>query len=98
MSKNHTSIDWLSATGSSHILIELLERDHYVSWFYKSEHNPYGVGSSRTVIKTRNILKTVGLIEEYTGEVRLRLYLRLTEKGRLVAEHLKAIQDLLTSP
>lgn len=98
MSSNHTSIDWLTATGAAHILIELSKSDRYVSWFYKSEHNPYGVGSSRTVIKTRDILKHVGLIEEYKGEIRMRLYLRLTEKGRQVAEHLKAIQDLLTNP
>jgi len=80
------------------MLVELLEQDRYVSWFYRSEHNPRGIGSSATVIKVRNTLKHIELIDEYPGETRPRLYLQLTELGRTVAEHLKAIQDLLMNP
>ena len=91
-------LEWLQIAGAAQMLIELLEQDRYVSWFYRSEHNPCGIGSSRTVIKVRNTLKYIGLIEEYPGETRPRLYLKLTEKGCQVAEHLKAIEDLLQTP
>ena len=90
--------EWLHTKGTAHMLVKLLEEDHYVSWFYKSEHNPKGLGSSTTVIKVRNLLLSMDLISEYRVKIRPRLYLRLTEKGIQVAEHLKAIQDLLTNP
>ena len=79
------------------MLVKLLEEDRYVSWFYRhTEHNPEGLGSSRTVIQVRNLLLEMGLIEERPNVIRPRIYLHLTEKGKQIAEHLKAIQDLLS--
>ena len=90
--------EWLHTKGTAHMLVELLEEDRYVSWFYKNEYNPKGLGSSTTVIKVRNLLLNMDLLSEHPDKTRPRIYLKLTEKGTQVAEHLKAIQDLLTNP
>ena len=91
-------LEWLNSTGAAQMLVELLKQKRYVSWFYRSEHNLKGIGSSKTVISTRNTLLNIGLIDEDPDSSRPRIYLRLTEKGRAIAEHLKAIQDLLMNP
>ena len=90
--------EWLHVKGTAQMLVELLEGPHYVSWFYRSEHNPFGIGSSRTVIKVRNLLKSLGLIFDYQDETRPRLYLSLTQKGIEIATHLKAIEKILQTP
>lgn len=91
------TLDWLSRA-SAGMLIELLDKERYVSWFYKSEHNPKGIGSSKTVIRVRNSLVKMKLIEQEPAAVRLRLNLHLTEMGKTVAEYLKAIEDILQTP
>lgn len=91
-------LEWLRNAGAAQMLVELLEGPRYVSWFYRSEHNPFGIGSSRTVIKVRNLLKSIGLIFDYQDETRPRLYLSLTPKGREIAKHLKSIEEILQTP
>jgi hypothetical protein len=95
--KVRMTLDWLSRA-SAGMLIGLLDEERYVSWFYRSEHNPKGIGSSKTVIRVRDILVKMKLIEQEPADARLRLNLHLTEMGRVVAEHLKVIEDLLQTP
>ncbi|MHA1903618.1 MAG: hypothetical protein ACXADL_16730 [Candidatus Thorarchaeota archaeon] len=65
---------------------------------HRTAVNPEGVASQDGLRNARLVLLHVNLIELYFGREtpRPRLYLRLTEKGRKVAEHLKAIEDLLS--
>lgn len=71
-----------------------------MSQLYTKYGYEQGIASQVAIESARNTLKRIGLIEDFIGQEtpRPRLYLRLTEKGQAVAEHLKAIQDLLTSP
>lgn len=77
------------------MLVTLSEKDRFITELIKSTFNPEGVASQQAMNKARQILLGLQLIEEYETEEESRLYLKLTERGRAVAEHLKAIQDLL---
>jgi DNA-binding PadR family transcriptional regulator len=77
------------------LILRLIPGPDYTSKFYKSDINPDGIGSPQTISKIIRVLEKLNVIERYQDETRPRLYLRLTEKGRLVAEHLKAIEELL---
>jgi len=81
------------------MLMVLLERPRFRTELIKSTFNPNGVATQRAMYKAKKILFSLGLVEEETRtKLNPRLYLSLTEKGKAVAEYLKAIQDLLTSP
>ena len=88
-------LESLEQTGAIKMLVTLLEKDRFITELIKSTFNPEGVASQQAMNKARQVLLRLQLIEEYGKEERPRLYLRLTDKGRTVAEHLKAIQDLL---
>lgn len=77
------------------MLVTLSEKDRFITELIKSTFNPEGVASQQAMNKARQILLGLQLIEEYEKEEESRLYLTLTERGRAVAEHLMAIQDLL---
>jgi len=91
-------IESLEQTGAILMILALEERPRFITELIKSAFNPEGVASQQGMNKARKILLRLELIEEIKDEIRPRLYLSLTEKGKAVAEHLKAIQDLLTSP
>lgn len=91
-------LSWLEYKGTGRILVELLKEERFVSWFYKGPHNPDGIGSSATVIRARNRLVQLGFIEEYESDEsigRNRIYLRLTDKGERIAQHLRAIIEIM---
>ena len=97
--KDHALVEWLSAKGAAHILIELLEEERYLSWFYKSPHNPYGLGNT-IVLDRRNDLVKLGLIIEIEKPQligRSRIYLKLTDKGRKIAVFLRSIEETMKS-
>ena len=91
------SFDWISPA-AARMLVELLDADHYISWFNRNERNPEGIGSSKTVFAVRDRLKHLQLIEEYLADIRPRHNLTLTERGRQIAEHLKAIEEIFQTP
>ena len=95
------SLEFLSMKAAGPLLVRLLDGPQYMSQLYTKYGYDRGIASQSAIEAARNTLKRLGLVEDYIGEEtpRPRLYLRLTEKGRQVAEHLKVIQDLLsTSP
>ena len=94
------SLDFLSMKAAGPLLVRLLEGDQYMSQLYTKYGYDRGIASQSAIEAARNTLKRLGLLDDLTGleTPRPRLYLRLTEKGKQVAEHLKAIQGLLTSP
>lgn len=89
----------LERTGALRLLILLLDGDLYISQLIK-RGSDFGVASQPAIEKTRKALTNLELIEEYEKFIELtrktRLYLRLTEKGREVAETIKRVALLLS--
>lgn len=92
-------LEVLEKKGALQVLAILLEEDKYISELIKRSAYDFGLVSQSTLEKTRMILVTVGLIEEYEKTIELtqktRRYLRLTEKGKVVAERVKALAESL---
>ena len=88
----------LERTGALRLLIALLNGPLFISQLIK-RHGSLGIASQPAIEKTRTALVELGLIEEYEKYIELtkktRLYLRLTNKGKEVAEGLKFIADIL---
>lgn len=93
------SLDFISIKAVAPLLVRLLEGAQYMSQLYTKYGYDRGVATQSSIEKARNALKRLGLVEDFVGEEtpRPRLYLKLTEKGKQVAQHLKAIQDLLST-
>jgi hypothetical protein len=91
----------LERTGALRLLVSLLDGDLFISQIIR-RHDNRGIASQPAIEKTRTALVELGLIEEYEKLNELtqktRLYLRLTEKGRGVAECSKEIVSLLLVP
>ena len=93
LSKNR--LWWAEIKGALEIMLRLLEGPQYTSVFYKSELTPDGVGSAQTVSRVIKVLLELNLISRDAAKMRPRIYLSLTEKGKKVAHHLKAIEEIL---
>lgn len=89
----------LERTGALRLLLTFLEKDYHVSDLIRRTTDGTGVASQPALEKTRTALTKLGLTEEYEKLYELsgktRLYLRLTAKGRRVAEYVKTIADIL---
>jgi len=89
----------LERTGALRLLVSLLDGDLYISQLIRRGSN-FGIASQPAIEKTRTALTSLKLIEEYEKFMELtrktRLYLRLTEKGREVAEAIKRAALLLS--
>lgn len=92
-------LDELERTGALKLLQVLLTADYHVSDLIRRTTDGSGVASQPALEKTRRVLGNLGLIEEYEKFVELtrktRHYLRLTPKGRRIAQHVKAIAEIL---
>jgi len=93
-------LEWLQQAATTRVLIRLLDGPRYISELIRGVRYPEGIASQQSIAAARILLKLMGLIEEYDGEEtpRPRLYLRLTEKGRKVAELLRSIEEVIQSP
>lgn len=81
------------------MLVSLLNRPMFISQLIRRYDNP-GISSQPALEKTRIVLTNLNLVEEYEKYIELtgktRLYLRLTDKGREVAEKLRKIATTLS--
>ncbi|MHA2003999.1 MAG: hypothetical protein ACW960_07825 [Candidatus Thorarchaeota archaeon] len=93
-----TQLGLLERTGALRLLVALLDGPLFISQLIK-RHGTHGIASQPAIEKTRTALVELSLIEEYEKYIELtkktRLYLRLTSKGREVAEGVKTIAGLL---
>jgi hypothetical protein len=91
----------LERTGALRVLVSLLAEDLFISQLIKRYDNK-GIASQPAIEKTRTALVELELIEEYEKFNELtqktRLYLRLTGRGRRVAESVEKIADSLSRP
>jgi hypothetical protein len=89
----------LERTGALRVLVSLLDENLFISQLIKRYDNQ-GIASQPAIEKTRTALVELELIEEYEKFNELtqktRLYLRLTDKGRKIAEHIADIADSLS--
>ena len=100
MSTIRTPLERIERTRASlRILNLLLEKDRYYSQFIRKKQNPLGVASPNAVISSLEILRELGLIEEYISHVGItkvtQINYTLTEKGKDVARLVLKIQERL---
>ena len=88
----------LTQTAAARILVRLLDGRKYGSELLKGPKSN-GVAWPDAFRNARKLLRDMGLVEQeeepHSKTPRAKKYLELTDKGRKVAEHLEAIQDLL---
>ena len=89
----------LERTGALRLMVLLLEEDLYISQLIRRGED-IGIASQPAIEKTRTALVALRLIEEYERYMELtkktRLYLRLTPRGREVAEKIGEVLRLLS--
>lgn len=95
-----SSLEKLEKKGALQLLIVLLEDgDQFITQLIKRTASDSGIVSQPTLEKTRLVLVKLGLVEEYEKYIELtnktRIYIRLTEKGKTVAKHVKALAESL---
>ena len=92
-------LERLEKKGALQLLIALLHRDFFITELISRRPTDNGIISQPTLEKRRKLLEDIGLIEEYEKFTPLtqktRLYLRLTSKGKIVAEGAKALAATL---
>jgi hypothetical protein len=88
----------LERTGALRLLVILREGPMFISELIR-RHDNQGIASQPALEKTRTALVELGLIEEYEQMMELtkktRLYLKLTERGRLIADVVNKACELL---
>jgi len=86
----------MEQNGALRILVQISEKDRYITELRKSGVNPEGVVSLSSLNICRQDLGDLGLIEEIVEEgARPRTYLVITDKGRRVAQKIREIQEIL---
>lgn len=92
-------LERLEKKGALQLMVALLHRDYYITEIIRRHPNDGGIVSQPTLEKTRHLLVDMNLIEEYEKFITLtqktRRYIRLTEKGKIVAERVKALAESL---
>jgi DNA-binding HxlR family transcriptional regulator len=88
----------LERTGALRLLVILRDGPMFISELIR-RHDNQGIASQPALEKTRAALTELELIEEYEQVMELtkktRLYLRLTEKGKSVADVINRACELL---
>ncbi len=78
------------------VLLMLQEKERFVTELLRGQFNPRGIVSQDALRRCRQNLRRLGLIVEEREEgPRPKVYLRLTEKGRRVAEKIREILAIL---
>jgi DNA-binding PadR family transcriptional regulator len=89
----------LERTAALRLLVVLMDGPMYVTELAKRTAKDRGIAAQQAMEKTRRVLLEMGLIRQFEKPVPLtgaiRLYLELTPEGLRVAEHLKAITEIL---
>ncbi|MHA1956779.1 MAG: hypothetical protein ACW968_07610 [Candidatus Thorarchaeota archaeon] len=90
-------LEFLEQTGALRTLLLVSQRRRYITELRRTSVNPEGVASQDSLKKIRYNLHELGLVTEEMEEgIRPKTFLVITEKGKLVAQKISEIQEILT--
>lgn len=95
---NESNLALLEQAGLLRMLMHVAEKPRYIGEMIRSSVNKEGIGSQTLVYNAKRNLLQLGLvIEEIEGVRPFRKIVKITDKGRLVAQKIREVLDIINA-